>query len=211
MVAEARNAARVVLAMIDEAAPFLRSSSEESAQQFGAAGLMRCCALLRSILALDEAHAAGIARILEREHRETWLVAMYVLLSGDSALGAVVGDGVSSSAKCDALGDRVSALLSDREDGVARARANEFIHDDAQCSVGLQATIAKIARHIERGPGEWRVTPKPSSAASDVIGMPLMRTVFLAQHVFAEFGIDRGALDRIMDHATYITDTKVRA
>ena len=43
---------------------------------------MRCCALLKGILVLDEARMPALAGILARQHWEAWLVSLYVLLAG---------------------------------------------------------------------------------------------------------------------------------
>ena len=47
---------------------------------------MRCCALLKGILVLDEARMPALAGILARQHWEAWLVSLYVLLAGGEAL-----------------------------------------------------------------------------------------------------------------------------
>ena len=64
------------------------------AKQFAAAGLMRCCALLKGILVLDEARMPELAGILARQHWEAWLVSLYVLFDGDEALQVIADDDI---------------------------------------------------------------------------------------------------------------------
>ena len=55
---------------------------------------MRCCALLKGILVLDEARMPVLASILARQHWEAWLVSLYVLLAGDEALQVIASDDI---------------------------------------------------------------------------------------------------------------------
>ena len=55
---------------------------------------MRCCALLRGVCVLEDAGLGAMAGILERQHWETWLVSLHVLLRGDDALHEIAGDDI---------------------------------------------------------------------------------------------------------------------
>ena len=87
-----KEVATQVLAHIYGNVDAFRARPPRKAEQFAAAGLMRCCALLKGILVLDEAKMSELAGILVRLHWETWLVSLYVLLVGDKALKALDDD-----------------------------------------------------------------------------------------------------------------------
>ena len=89
---KAKEAAAQVIAHIYGNVDAFRARPPRKAEQFAAAGLMRCCALLKGILVLDEARMSELAGILVRLHWETWLVSLYVLLVGDKALKALDDD-----------------------------------------------------------------------------------------------------------------------
>ena len=89
----AKEAAASILAHIYGHVDAFRASPPRKAEQFAAAGLMRCCALLQGILVLDEKMPV-LAGILVRQHWETWLVSLYVLLDGDEALEVIVADNI---------------------------------------------------------------------------------------------------------------------
>ena len=55
---------------------------------------MRCCAMVRGIVVLEDAGFGSLAGILERQHWETWLVSIHVLLRGEEALHEVAGDDI---------------------------------------------------------------------------------------------------------------------
>ena len=91
---KAKEAAAQVIAHIYGNVDAFRARPPRKAEQFAAAGLMRCCALLKGILVLDEARMSELAGILVRLHWETWLVSLYVLLDGDEALEVLVADNI---------------------------------------------------------------------------------------------------------------------
>ena len=89
----AKEDAASILAHIYGHVDAFRASPPREAEQFAAAGLMRCCALLQGILVLDE-RMPVLTGILVRQHWETWLVSLYVLLDGDEALEVLVADNI---------------------------------------------------------------------------------------------------------------------
>src|SRR5438477_8420122 len=89
-----RQAAADVLSFIYERESQLRSTPEQLVRHFAASGLMRCCALLRGIAVLQDAGMDAIGAILNRQHWETWLVSLYVLLAGDDGLQRIANDDV---------------------------------------------------------------------------------------------------------------------
>ena len=92
---KSKEAADLILAHVGEHVDALRTRPPQLAKQFAAAGLMRCCALLKGILVLDEARMPALAGILTRLHWETWVVSLYVLLDGDKALQVIAGDDIN--------------------------------------------------------------------------------------------------------------------
>ena len=91
---KAKEAADRILAHVYGHVDAFRARPPREADQFAAAGLMRCCAVLKGILVLDEARMPALAGILVRQHWETWLVSLYVLLGGDEALKVVADDDI---------------------------------------------------------------------------------------------------------------------
>ena len=89
-----KEAADRILAHVYGHVDAFRSRPPRKVEQFAAAGLMRCCALLKGILVLDEARMPALAGILTRLHWETWVVSLYVLLDGDKALQVIAGDDI---------------------------------------------------------------------------------------------------------------------
>lgn len=75
-----------LLALVYQAAPSFEVEPEEAARLFAAAGLMRCCALLRGIRLLEKAELGPVPGILERQHWETWLLSLHLLFRGEGAL-----------------------------------------------------------------------------------------------------------------------------
>ena len=86
---KSKETAERILAHVGEHVDALKTRPPQLAKQFAAAGLMRCCALLKGILVLDEARMPALAGILTRLHFETWVVSLYVLLGGDEALRVI--------------------------------------------------------------------------------------------------------------------------
>ena len=91
---KAKEAANRILAHVYGHVDAFRARLPREAEQSAAAGLMRCCAVLKGILVLDEARMPALAGILVRQHWETWLVSLYVLLGGDEALEVIVDDDI---------------------------------------------------------------------------------------------------------------------
>ena len=89
---KAKEAADRTLAHVYGHVDAFRARPPRKAEQFAAAGLMRCCALLKGILVLDEARMSALAGILVRLHWETWIVSLYALLDGDKALKVINDD-----------------------------------------------------------------------------------------------------------------------
>ena len=89
---KAKKAAAQILAHVYGHVDAFRARPPAPAKQFAAAGLMRCCTLLKGILVLDEVRMPELAGILARQQLEVWIVSLYVLFDGDEALQVIAGD-----------------------------------------------------------------------------------------------------------------------
>jgi hypothetical protein len=89
-----RQAVDALLALIEGHADSFESPPDQAPRQFAAAGLMRRCALLRGVCVLEDARLGPVPGILERQHWETWLVSIHVVLRGFEALYEVAGDDI---------------------------------------------------------------------------------------------------------------------
>ena len=198
------------------------------AKQFAAAGLMRCCALLKGILVLDEARMPGLAGILARQHLETWIVSLYVLFDGYEALQVVASDDIfwrsrlfkklrlegddhhPDSAKrpekpkklnYKVLTDHVLELLHEREpgDGPVGVTVYDVIYS-YESLVSAHANLTTIGGHLVDGDdGCWAVSVDSSLTQDDDVAVtPVLLTGHLAQYVFKEFGLDGDAMARFV-------------
>ena len=203
-----------------------RPPGSAPAKQFAAAGLMRCCALLKGILVLDEARMPELAGILARQHWEAWLVSLYVLFDGDEALQVIADDDIHrkrplfkalegddyhpDSAKRTVkplnykkLHDHVLELLHEREsvDGPAGVTSYDVIYR-YESLVSVHANLTTIGGHLDG----WAVSVDSSLTRDDDVAVtPVLLTGHLAQYVFKEFGLDGDAM------APFVADLVVPA
>ena len=217
---KAKEAADRILAHIYGHVDSFRTKPPGPAEQFAAAGLMRCCALLKGILVLDEAKMPALAGILARQHWETWLVSLYVLLAGDEALQVIARDNIywkrrlSKALRLERddyrldwagrlaklnykeLHDRMLELLREREplDGPAGATGYDVIYS-YESLVSAHANLTTIGGHLVYGDDDWAVSVDSSLQPDDIAVTPVLHTVHLAHYVFKEFGLDGDAMD----------------
>ena len=217
-----QDAATEILPLINERVPALRSAPGELAKPFGAAGLMRCCVLLKGMLALEKAGLSTLSGILARQHWETWLVSLYVVLGGEEAIHAVAGDNVywrrrlqkslnleqdyqsnwsGSVVKLNyrALSDRVLKLLEEQGEPKGGPVTGYDITYSFQSTLSLHANVSTITPHIAYGSEEWSATADAPSPLSDQLFTPVLHTVHLAQYVFKEYGLSSAALEAVGD------------
>ncbi len=217
---KAKEAADRILAHVYGHVDAFRARPPRPAKQFAAAGLMRCCALLKGILVLDEARMPALASILARQHWEAWLVSLYVLLAGDEALQVIAGDDIywkrrlSKALRLERddyhpdwdgrlaklnykkLYDRMLELLREREsvDGPAGVTGYDVTYG-YESLVSGHANLTTIGGHLVYGDGDWAVSVDSSLTPDDVAVTPVLHTVHLAHYVFKEFGLDGDAMD----------------
>ena len=216
---KAQEAADRILAHVCEHVDAFRTRPPQRAKQFAAAGLMRCCALLKGILVLDEARMPALAGILTRLHWETWVVSLYVLLAGDEALQVIADDdiywkrrlskalrlerddyqqgwtGKPAKLSYKDLHDRMLKLLREREsvDGPAGVTGYDVTYR-YESLVSSHANLTTIGEHLVYGDDEWAVSVDSSQTRDDVAVTPVLHTGHLAQYVFKEFGLDGDAM-----------------
>ena len=217
----AKEAAASILAHVYGHVDAFRARPPREVEQFAAAGLMRCCAVLKGILVLDEAKMPELAGMLVRQHWETWLVSLYVLLGGDKALEEIRDDHIQRSHQlCKSLrmeGDhhhpdsvknqkklnswerhkRVIELLREQGesvDGPAGVTGYDVIYR-SESLFSTHANVFTIGRHLVFGDDEWVVSVDSSETrGDDIVSAPVIHTSYLAQRVFKEFGLDGDAM-----------------
>ncbi len=218
---KAKEAADRILDHVYGNVDAFRARPLRKAEQFAAAGLMRCCGLLKGILVLDEARMPALAGMLVRQHWEAWLVSLYVLLGGDKALEEIRDDHIQRSHQlCESLrmeGDhhhpdsvknqkklnywemhkRVIELLREQGesvDGPAGVTGYDVIYR-SESLFSTHANVFTIGRHLVCGDDEWAVSVDSSETrGDDVASAPVIYTRDLAQRVFKEFGLDGNAM-----------------
>ncbi len=215
-----KEAADLVIAHVYGHVDAFRARPPRPPEQFAAAGLMRCCALLKGILVLDEAGMPALARILARQHWETWLVSLYVHLAGDEALQVIASDDIywkrrlSKALRLERddyqpdwprrlaklnyteLHKQVLTLLREREavDGPAGITSLDVTYR-YESLASVHANLTTIGGHLVYGDDEWAVSVDSSQKPDDVAVTPVLHTVHLAQYVFNEFGLDGDGMD----------------
>ena len=215
-----KEAADRILAHVYGHVDAFRSRPPRKVEQFAAAGLMRCCALLKGILVLDEASMPALAGILVRQHWETWLVSLYVLLDGDKALKVIADDDIFWKRKLFEklplgqddyqqdwpgevkkltywnLHERVLELLREREPGDGSSGVTGYdVFYGYESLFSTHANLTTIGGHLVYGDDEWAVSVVSSLPPDDVAVTPVLLTVHLARYVFKAFGLDGDAMD----------------
>jgi hypothetical protein len=218
-----REGVRDLLALIDGCVPSLESPPTQAPRQFAAAGLMRCCALLRGVCLLEDAGLGPVTGILERQHWETWLVSIHVILRGDEALHEVAGDdifykrllaeklqlgfayhedweGKVAKLNFKKLADELKPLLEKvgepgNPDGAKGYDATYRI----QSLFAVHAGLATIGSYLRYGEKTWAVIPHPPAPFPRSAQTPALHTAHLASYVFKAFGLPSEALDAIWD------------
>lgn len=222
-----RDCVRATLQLVEEQADLLKTKPPDPCRQFAAAGLMHCCRLLRGICVLEDADLGALAGILERQHWETWLVSLYVLLRGDEALYEVGADyvlhtrrltkgldlgpaydpeweGQGKKLKFRQLAESLERLLvqsGEKVDGATVSMAYDTTYR-AQSLFATHAGIATIGAYISCGEASWSVEPTPPAWQMDSGQTAARYTLHLAKYVFARFGIATDALEAVWDELT---------
>jgi hypothetical protein len=218
-----RAAVDELLSILEALAPSLESKPDQVPRQFAAAGLMRCCALLRGICVLEDAGLGPVTGILERQHWETWLVSLHVLFRGDEALQEVGGDDIFWKRL---LSKKLDLGLSYHEDWEGKIASLDFkrlaeglkpllvaagepgdpdgvlgydVTYRVQSLFAVHAGLATIGSYIRSGDETWGVIPHPPAPFPRPTQTPALHTVHLAGYVLKAFGLGNDRLERIWD------------
>ena len=185
---------------------------------------MHCCQLLRGMRLLEDDGLDVLAGILRRQHWETWLVSLYILLQSKKALLEIGADYVKHirilSEKFDLepehvpdskekgrklriydLAERIGPLLV--EAGEARdADAGVKEYDGVyrvQSQFAVHAGLSTIRPHIRIRDESWSLEPNPPAPFDDNSQFAAIYTLHLAKYVFERFGLATDAVEAAMD------------
>lgn len=199
----------------------LESRPHQAARQFAAAGLARCCALVKGICVLEDGGLGPLVGILERQHWETWLVSIHVVLRGEEALHEVAGDDIFwkrllSQKLCLGL-----AYQEDWEGQIAKLNFKELAEGlkpllvaagesgDPDGTKGYDATyrvqslfavhagLATIGSYLHYGEEFWGIVWDPPPQFRVPSQVPALHTAHLAGYVFKAFGLPTDELEEI--------------
>lgn len=209
------------LRLVENRTHLLKSRQINRSRQIAAAGLVRCCALLRGVCVLEDAGLPALTGILERQNWETWLVSQSILLRGDEAIDEIKGDNVKSrntfqkesgrrlkyvpewqgKAKkliYSQLAEKLEPLFvkaCDTEGATLASGYTGIYRGHSQFTVHAGLSTFNLYMRCE---GEWAsVERNPPAPVPDVGKISLLCTVHLAGHVFKRFGIATKELESI--------------
>jgi hypothetical protein len=216
--------AKKIIAAIEARAPLLASKPEQVSRHFAAAGLLRCCVLLRGILVLRDANLPNLGHILARQHWETWLLSFHALMRGHEAMQQIGADDVywrRQLAKKLELGidyepdwsgkeqklnywklaNQLPDVLKEAGEPEVQAGMNPYTIAYAVPSLfAVHANLATVSAHIIYGDDAWSITSSPAEALPDPAVAPTLHTAHLARYVLKEFGVsDDGGVEVIGD------------
>lgn len=185
---------------------------------------MRCCELLRGMRLLENASLYMSAGILRRQHWETWLVSLYVLLKGEEALPEIGGDYVKHTRilirnldlkpehvpdqeeearnlnVCE-LAKRIEPLLFEAGDAGA-ADAGVKRYDGVyrvQSQYAVHVGVSTIRPYLRIRDESWSVKRNAPTLFDDNSQYAAIDTLHLAKYVFERFGIATEAVESAMD------------
>lgn len=208
-----RDHAAKIVSAIEATTPQLTSAPEQMSRHFAAAGLLRCCVIVRGILVLEDANLASLGYILARQHWETWLLSFHTLMRGHEAMKQIGADDVYWKKKLsksldlginyqpDWSGGEQKLNYSDlakalpellQKAGERDAQTNMLpysLHYSVPSLFAVHANLATIGAHIVYDHEKWSLDSNPSGAISDAATAPILHTAHLARYVFKEFGI----------------------
>ena len=182
---------------------------------------MRCCQLLRGMRHLEDASLHIPAGILRRQHWETWLVSLYVLLQGEEALDEISGDYVkhvrilseklgvrpehvpdldeeARKLNIHNLAQRIGPLLvkaGDAEGADMGVKRYDGIYR-VQSQYAVHAGLSTVLPHIRIKEESWAVERNPPHPFDHEHSQhAAIYTLHLAKYVFKCFGIETAAVE----------------
>ena len=215
---------RETLRLVEEQANSLETRPPDECRQLAAAGLMRCCELLRGIRVLEDASLDLPAGILHRQHWETWLVSLSFLLRCEETLREIGGDYVMRTCLLNEKLNLGSEHVPDREEGAKKlnyyqiakkvgpllVEAGEAGDVDAtvmgynatyrvQSQFAVHVGLSTLRPYIHMGDGSWSIEPNPPAPFDDNSQFAALYTLHLAKYVFGRFDIATDAVEAAMD------------
>ena len=216
------------LRLVEDQAHLLKAPHPETrpdvCRVFAAGGLMRCRELLRGISLLEAAGLDIPAGILYRQHWETWLVSVYVLLRGEEALSEIGADYVKNTRLLTKELKLELEHVPDKEEGASRLNFHQIAQDlgpllveagdawggDAgimaynvtyrvQSQYAVHVGLSTIRPHIRIEDQWWSVELNPPPPFDGHGQFAAIYTLHLAKYVFNRFGIATIAVEAAMD------------
>ena len=185
---------------------------------------MRCRELLRGIRRLEAAGLDIPAGILYRQHWETWLVSLYVLLGGEDALSEIGSDYVKNTRLLNEELNLGLEHVPDKEEGASRLNIHQIAQKlgpmlveagdgwggDAgvmaynvtyrvQSQYAVHVGLSTIRPHIRIEDESWSVELNPPAPFDGNGPFAAIYTLHLAKYVFNCFGIATVAVEAAMD------------
>lgn len=234
---QVRNHIRETLRVVEEKADLLKTRPPETpldrCRMFAAGGLMRCCELLNGIRILEDASLHVPAGILHRQHWETWLVSLYVLLRGEEALSEICGDYVVNTRRLSKSLGLEAEHVSDWKEGAKRLnyyqlaealgplliQAGETCEATAavmgysatyrvQSQFSVHAGLSTIRPYIRIGDESSSVETNPPAPLDGNGQFAALYTLHLARYVFERFGIPTDAVEKAMDELNHLAKSE---
>ena len=219
-----RDHIRESLRLVETHQNLLETTPPDVFLQTPAAGLMRCCELLRGMCVLEDAGLGTLVGMLERQLWETWLISLDILLRDTEALVELGHDydhhmnalikglglpseeypdfGKSAQRNIRDLFEKIEARLVEAGDtfGARLIKDTYFNVYRRNSHLAVHAGVGTLSAYIRIGETSLSVEPNPA----DTIGsawMSLFWTLHLAKYVFGHFGIESEAIDQAVRNA----------
>jgi len=194
-------------------------SRETDHRLFAAAGLMRCCAMIRGIRALAAKDLGPLTVVIGRSLWETWLMCLYVLLAGKPAMEEIIGDdvfwkrrflepfadesygewnGTAKKLNVKELSKKLHTLLIEAEklSPSEPERGYKLIYS-AFSLFGTHANLSTVSLYVAESSGGYIVIPTPDWPVETVEHTSAIYTAHLAKFVFRAFGLSTDKIETI--------------
>ena len=215
-----RDHIRETLRIVEEHQDRLETTPPDVFRQIPAAGLMRCCELLRGMCVLEDAGLGTLVGMLERQLWETWLVSLDILLRDAEGIIELVhdydhhmhklieglglppkdypdyGDG-AKKLNIRELFERLEPLLLEDGDtfGAHVVKNTYFEVYKHKSQFAVHAGVGTLSAYIRVGETSLSVEPNPADTVESA-WMSVFWTLHLAKYVFGHFEIASEALDQ---------------
>ena len=207
-----RDHIRETLRLVEEHQDLFETTPPDVSRQLPAAGLMRCCELLRGMCVLEDAGLGSLVGMLERQLWETWLVSLDILLRDAEALIELGHDCARHTRTLlEGLGrapedypdygdvakkftpltpkklwDKVRPLLVEAGDDTFGAILTKNAYFEVyrrKSHYSVHAGITTLSPYIRGGETSFSVEPNPAATIKSV-WMSVFYTLHLANYVF---------------------------